>query len=114
MLLLYLQAATIVVWEGAKWPWDDLLSSHCSESKDIQVRVLTIFITWAALRFLQSLLDIGTQFRRAFRDGRMLAVCMVLNVVVAAAWVIAFLSYTRRSGTRGQTMGSGRQQLIHG
>ena len=59
MLLLYLQAAAIVAWEGAKWPWDDLLSSRGSESKDTQVRVLTVFITWAALRFLQSLLDIG-------------------------------------------------------
>jgi callose synthase len=90
MLLLYLQAAAIVAWEGAKWPWDDLLSSRGSESKDTQVRVLTVFITWAALRFLQSLLDIGTQFRRAFRDGRMLAVRMVLKAVVAAAWVVAF------------------------
>jgi callose synthase len=96
MLLLYLQAATIVAWEGAKWPWDDLLSSHGSESKDIQVRVLTVFITWAAFQFLQSLLDIGTQFRCAFRDGRMLAVRMVLKAVVAAAWVIAFFVLYKR------------------
>ncbi|KAF8695981.1 hypothetical protein HU200_036860 [Digitaria exilis] len=90
MLVLYLQAAAIVAWEGAKWPWEDLLSSRGSQSKDTQVRVLTIFITWAALRFLQSLLDIGTQFRRAFRDGRMLAVRMVLKAIAAAAWVLAF------------------------
>ncbi|KAG2599711.1 callose synthase 12-like [Panicum virgatum] len=90
MLVLYLQAAAIVAWEGATWPWDDLLSSRGSKSKDTQVRVLTIFITWAALRFLQSLLDIGTQFRRAFRDGRMLAVRMVLKAIAAAAWVLAF------------------------
>jgi callose synthase len=60
------------------------------------VHVLTVFITWAVLQFLQSLLDIGTQFRHTFRDGRMLAVCMVLKVVVAAAWVVAFAVLYKR------------------
>jgi callose synthase len=90
MLLLYLQAAAIVACEGAKWSWDDLLSSRGSEYKDTQVRVLTVFITWAALRFLQSLLNIGTQFRHIFRDGQMIVVCMVLKVVVAVACAVAF------------------------
>ncbi|XP_066312287.1 callose synthase 12-like [Miscanthus floridulus] len=96
MLILYLQAAAIVAWEGAKWPWDDLRSSRGSKSKDTQARVLSIFITWAALRFLQSLLDIGTQFPRAFRDGRTLAVRMVLKAIVAAAWVLAFAVLYKR------------------
>jgi callose synthase len=88
MLLLYLQAAAITAWEGAMWPWEDPRSSQ-----DTQVRLLTIFITWPALRFLQSLLDIGTQFRRALRDdGRTLALAvrMALKAVVAAGWVLAF------------------------
>ncbi|KAL5220775.1 hypothetical protein ABZP36_025488 [Zizania latifolia] len=84
MLVLYLQAAAIVAWEGQGWPWKSL------RDRKTQVRVLTIFITWAALRFLQALLDIGTQLRRAFRDGRMLAVRMVLKAIVAAVWVVAF------------------------
>lgn len=84
MLVLYMQAAAIVAWESQGLPWRSL------GNRNTQVRVLTIFITWAALRFLQALLDIGTQLRRAFRDGRMLAVRMVLKAIVAAGWVVAF------------------------
>lgn len=84
MLVLYMQAAAIVAWESEGLPWRSL------GNRNTQVRVLTIFITWAALRFLQALLDIGTQLRRAFRDGRMLAVRMVLKAIVAAGWVVAF------------------------
>lgn len=84
MLVLYMQAAAIVAWESQGLPWRSL------GNRNTQVRVLTIFITWAALRFLQALLDIGTQLWRAFRDGRMLAVRMVLKAIVAAGWVVAF------------------------
>uniref|UniRef100_A0A8I7B927 Uncharacterized protein n=1 Tax=Hordeum vulgare subsp. vulgare TaxID=112509 RepID=A0A8I7B927_HORVV len=56
--------------------------------------MLSVFITWARLNFLQTLLEIGTQFRRATgsgdRDGRVLAVRMVLKAIVAAGWDLAF------------------------
>ncbi|KAE8771864.1 callose synthase 12-like [Hordeum vulgare] len=56
--------------------------------------MVSVFITWAGLNFLQTLLKIGTQFRRATgsgdRDGRVLAVRMVLKAIVAAGWVLAF------------------------
>ncbi|KAM3370692.1 hypothetical protein ACQJBY_018185 [Aegilops geniculata] len=89
MLVLYLQAAVIVAWDGASatWPWQSL-RSH----RGVQVHALTIFITWAGLRFLQALLEIATQFRRASRDsdGRILAVRMGLKAMVAAGWVLTF------------------------
>lgn len=57
MLVLFLQAALIVAWEDKSYPW------HALRDRDLQVRVLTIFFTWSALRFLQSLLDIVMQWR---------------------------------------------------
>ncbi|TVU35570.1 hypothetical protein EJB05_17468 [Eragrostis curvula] len=120
MLLLYLQAAAIMAWEGAMWPWEDLRSSRGPKAKDTQVRLLTIFITWAALRFLQSLLDIGTQFRRAFKDGRTLAVRMVLKAIVAAGWVLAFAvlykeiwNQRRSNGTWPSTVDSKIMRLLY-
>ncbi|KAM0864548.1 hypothetical protein ACQ4PT_043856 [Festuca glaucescens] len=104
MLVLYLQAAAIVAWNDAKWPWQNF-------DRRAQVRVLSVFITWAALRFLQSLLDIGTQFRRAFRDGRMLAVRMVLKAIAAAVWVLVFAVlykgiWNQRDSDRGWSLGT--------
>ncbi|XP_010919535.1 callose synthase 12 [Elaeis guineensis] len=84
MLILFLQAATIVAWEGKTYPWQNL------RSRDVQVRVLTIFITWAGLRFLQSILDAGTQYSRVSRETLWLGVRMVLKSIVAIAWTIAF------------------------
>uniref|UniRef100_A0A8I6WIL9 1,3-beta-glucan synthase n=2 Tax=Hordeum vulgare subsp. vulgare TaxID=112509 RepID=A0A8I6WIL9_HORVV len=91
MLVLYLHAAVIVAWDehAATWPWQSLMAH-----RGVQVHMLSVFITWAGLNFLQTLLEIGTQFRRATgsgdRDGRVLAVRMVLKAIVAAGWVIAF------------------------
>ncbi|KAJ4981755.1 hypothetical protein NE237_032592 [Protea cynaroides] len=84
MFILFLQAAIIVAWEGKSTPWDAL------SSRDVQVRVLTVFITWAGLRFLQSLLDAGTQYSRVSRDTMLLGVRMVLKSVVATGWTVAF------------------------
>uniref|UniRef100_A0ACD6ATA7 Uncharacterized protein n=1 Tax=Avena sativa TaxID=4498 RepID=A0ACD6ATA7_AVESA len=104
MLVLYMQAAAIIAWNGETWPWQNF-------RREAQVHLLTVFITWAALRFLQSLLDIGTQFRRAFRDSRMLAVRMVLKAIVAAVWVLVFaILYKRilnqRDSDRGWSRGT--------
>ncbi|XP_062206905.1 callose synthase 11-like [Phragmites australis] len=82
MLILFFQAAMIVAWDG-RTPWDSL--SH----RDIQVRVLSVFITWAGLRIVQALLDAGTQYSLV-RETTMLAVRMVLKVFVAIGWTVTF------------------------
>lgn len=56
LLILFLQASIIVAWTGKKFPWDAL------KERDVQVDLLTVFITWAGLRFWQSVLDAGTQY----------------------------------------------------
>jgi callose synthase len=84
MLILYFQAALIVAWQGHTWPWENL------RDRDNQVKVLTIFITWAALRLLQAVLDAGTQYSLVSRENSLLCLRMVLKIVVAAGWTIAF------------------------
>lgn len=94
MLILFFQAALIVAWEGKEYPWQAL------ESKNVRVRVLTVFITWSALRFLQSLLDAGTQYRLVSRETLGLGVRMVLKSIVAAIWVILFGTFYGRIWTQ--------------
>ncbi|KAI4322673.1 hypothetical protein L6164_022344 [Bauhinia variegata] len=84
MLILFLQAAIIVAWEQEKYPWQAL------EDRHVQVRVLTVFFTWSGLRFLQSLLDVGMQYKLVSRETMTLGVRMVLKSIVAAAWIIVF------------------------
>ncbi|URD99319.1 1,3-beta-glucan synthase component [Musa troglodytarum] len=84
MLILFLQAAILVAWHGDTYPWQNL------RTRDAQVRVLTIFITWAGLRLLQSLIDAGTQYGLVSRDTKLLGVRMVLKSLAAAAWTVAF------------------------
>lgn len=84
MLFLFLQAAIIVAWEGKEYPWQALTI------RDVQVKVLTVFITWSGMRFLQSLLDAGMQYSRISRETLGLGVRMVLKAVVAAAWIVIF------------------------
>ncbi|WOK97890.1 hypothetical protein Cni_G06598 [Canna indica] len=91
VLILFLQAAIIVAWHGTEtYPWQNL------QTRDAQVRVLTIFITWAGLRILQSLLDVITQRKLVSRETRLLGVRMVLKILAAAAWTVAFaILYSR-------------------
>ncbi|XP_058221349.1 callose synthase 12 [Rhododendron vialii] len=84
MLILFLQAAIIVAWTGEKYPWNAL------ESRDVQVRLLTLFFTWSGMRFLQSLLDAGMQYSLVSWETMFLGVRMVLKSVVAATWIVAF------------------------
>ncbi|ONK68990.1 uncharacterized protein A4U43_C05F18130 [Asparagus officinalis] len=84
MLILYFQAAAIVAWQGKTYPWQAL------QSRDVQVRTLTIFITWAGLRFVQAVLDFGTQYSLIRRETSWLAVRMVLKIIVAIGWSLAF------------------------
>lgn len=84
MLILFLQAAIIIAWDGDKYPW------HALKRRDVQVRVLTLFFTWSGMRFVQSLLDIGMQYSLVSRETRRLGLRMVLKTVVAAAWIVVF------------------------
>ncbi|XP_050226548.1 callose synthase 11 [Mercurialis annua] len=84
LLILYLQASIIVAWAGTKYPWQAL------ESRDVQVELLTCFITWAGLRFLQSVLDAGTQYSLVSRDTKLLGFRMVLKSMVALTWAVVF------------------------
>lgn len=90
MLALFLQAAIIVAWEGKPYPWQAL------ESREVQVRVLTIFFTWSSMRFLQSLLDAGMQYRIISRETPWHGVRMVLKSVVAATWIVVFGAFYGR------------------
>ncbi|GJM93097.1 hypothetical protein PR202_ga09623 [Eleusine coracana subsp. coracana] len=84
MLILFFQAAMIVAWDG-RTPWDSL------SYRDIQVRVLSVFITWAGLRIVQAVLDAGTQYSLVRRDTTLLGIRMVLKVLVATGWTITFI-----------------------
>ncbi|KAG7983612.1 hypothetical protein I3843_04G115700 [Carya illinoinensis] len=84
MLVLFLQAAIIVAWEGKDYPW------QAWKSRYVQVRVLTVFFTWSGLRFLKSLLDAGMQYNLVSRETLGLGVRMVMKSVVAATWILVF------------------------
>ncbi|XP_026392211.1 callose synthase 12-like [Papaver somniferum] len=84
LLILYLQAAIIVAWGGQQFPWQALVD------RDVQVSVLTIFITWSGLRFLQTILDAGTQYSLVSREDVLLGVRMVLKCFVAIGWIVVF------------------------
>ncbi|XP_072086869.1 callose synthase 11 [Arachis hypogaea] len=84
MLILFLQAAIIVAWEGTEYPWDAL------EGRDVQVKMLTLFITWSVLRLLQSVLDAGTQYSMVTRETKWLGVRMVLKGMAAITWTVLF------------------------
>ncbi|KAK0578785.1 hypothetical protein LWI29_016161 [Acer saccharum] len=84
MLILFLQAAVIVAWVGTDFPWQAL------DVRDNQVQLLSVFITWGGLRFLQSLLDAGTQYSLVTRETMWLCVRMVLKSLVALMWTVVF------------------------
>ncbi|KAL2341896.1 hypothetical protein Fmac_009836 [Flemingia macrophylla] len=84
MLILFLQAAIIVSWEGTTYPWQAL------ERRDVQVKMLTVFITWSVLRLLQSVLDAGTQYSLVTRETTWLGVRMALKSMVAIMWTVLF------------------------
>ncbi|XP_042448753.1 callose synthase 12-like isoform X1 [Zingiber officinale] len=84
MLILFFQAAVIVAWGGETFPWQNL------QTRNDQVHLLTIFITWAGLRLLQSILDAGTQYSLVTRETKLLGARMVLKSFVAIAWTVAF------------------------
>ncbi|GAB4826957.1 Callose synthase 11 [Ancistrocladus abbreviatus] len=84
LLILFLQVAIIVSWEGTDFPWQAL------ERRHVQVKLLTIFVTWGGLRLLQLVLDAGTQYSLVSRETVWLGVRMVLKSMVAVTWTIVF------------------------
>ncbi|KAL5576750.1 hypothetical protein UlMin_018449 [Ulmus minor] len=94
LLFLFLQAAIIVAWEGTKYPWDAL------ERRHVQVKLLTVFITWAGLRLLQAVLDAGTQYSLVSRETCWLGLRMVLKGLVAMTWIVVFAVFYARIWTQ--------------
>lgn len=90
MLILFFQAMLIVAWEGKKYPWEAL------KSRDAQVKLLTVFITWAALRVWQSALDAGTQYSLVSRETAWLGVRMALKFTAALTWTVVFAVFYAR------------------
>ncbi|XAR66463.1 1,3-beta-glucan synthase [Bertholletia excelsa] len=84
LLFLFLQAAIVVAWDGEEYPWKSL------EKREVQAKLLTVFITWSGLRLLQSVLDAGTQYSLVSREKTWLGLRMVLKSVVATTWIIVF------------------------
>lgn len=93
LLILFLQAMFIVASEGANDPWLGLVALG---RRDVQVKLMTIFITWSALRLLQSILDAGTQYSLVTRETWWVGVRMVFKSMVAIAWVVVFSVFYAR------------------
>ncbi|XP_017974639.1 PREDICTED: callose synthase 12 [Theobroma cacao] len=90
MLLLFLQAAVIVAWEEKGYPWEALYDKY------VEIKLLTLFITWSGMRFLHALLEAMSEYSRVSKETLGLGIRMVLKIVVATAWVYAFvISYGR-------------------
>ncbi|XP_057730535.1 callose synthase 12-like [Arachis stenosperma] len=87
MLILFLQASIIVSWPGYKYPWKAL------KRRRVQVRILTVFITWSGLRLLQALLDFMMQGKVISKDTKRLGLRMFLKFFVAAAWILVFFRF---------------------
>ncbi|KAJ7968559.1 Callose synthase-like protein [Quillaja saponaria] len=90
MLILFLQAAIIVAWERTDYPW------HALEKRDVQVELLTVFITWSGLRLLQSVLDAGTQYSLVSTETKWIGVRMVLKGMFAITWTVVFAVFYGR------------------
>ncbi|PWA97855.1 glycosyl transferase, family 48, 1,3-beta-glucan synthase subunit FKS1-like, domain-1 [Artemisia annua] len=86
LLILFFQASMIVAWKETKYPWEAI------SDRDVQVELLTVFITWAGLRFGQSILDAGTQYSLV-RDSKLLLFRMVAKSMVSLTWVAVFVTF---------------------
>ncbi|KAK3446060.1 hypothetical protein EUGRSUZ_A01817 [Eucalyptus grandis] len=83
MLVLFLQVAIIIAWEEHKFPWQAL------PNKEVQIRVLSAFVTWSGLHLLESLLHSIMQWGLVSRETWWIGMRMVLTNVIAATWTAA-------------------------
>ncbi|XP_071703258.1 callose synthase 12-like [Rutidosis leptorrhynchoides] len=91
MLFLFLQAAIIVAWkDNKKYAWQAL------GDKDVQAKLLSVFITWSALRLLQAVLDIVMQYKLVSKETLWLGVRMLLKIVTSFIWIIIFVVFYSR------------------
>lgn len=79
MLILVLQAMVIVAWEDKANPWQAL------RNRDVQVKMLTVFLTWSGLGLLRSFLDVSMEYSLISRETLWVGVKMLMKVVVAIA-----------------------------
>ncbi|CAH8273287.1 unnamed protein product [Arabidopsis lyrata] len=91
MLALFLQAAIIVAWEEkpdnssvTRQLWNAL------KARDVQVRLLTVFLTWSGMRLLQAVLDAASQYPLISRETKRHFFRMLMKVIAAAVWIVAF------------------------
>ncbi|GAA0159764.1 hypothetical protein LIER_16469 [Lithospermum erythrorhizon] len=84
MLIVFLQAAIIFSWG------DDDNPRMALQRREVQVRLLSIFITWSGMRLFQALFYVGMQWSLVSRENWMVGVRMVLKVVVGVVWVLVF------------------------
>ncbi|GMI88471.1 enhancer of edr1 3, glucan synthase-like 5, GLUCAN SYNTHASE-LIKE 5, POWDERY MILDEW RESISTANT 4 [Hibiscus trionum] len=93
MHFLFLQAAILVAWEGEVYPGP----GEALKNKDVQVKILAVFITWSGLRFLTALLDAWIQHSLVVSFAKLgLGIRMLLKAIVAVAWFVIFtLLYTK-------------------
>ncbi|KAI5062741.1 hypothetical protein GOP47_0023280 [Adiantum capillus-veneris] len=75
---------TLAFSDGNRKPWISVTD------RDIQFRLLYIFVTWAALRAVKALLTIVMQFTLISRNHKLLALRMVLKLLVSFAWITVF------------------------
>ena len=87
MYILFLHAAISVASQGSVTPWIEL------RHRDTQEQVLSFFITWACLRFWQSLLDVGMQYSLVSKETLLIGTRMVLKSIVALVWTIVFVVF---------------------
>ncbi|KAF8031161.1 hypothetical protein BT93_D0383 [Corymbia citriodora subsp. variegata] len=104
LLILLLQAMIIIAWEETEYPWQAL------ETKDVRVKLLTVFITWSALRLLQSVLDWWTQYSLVSRETFFLGLRMVLKSLVAATWIVVFSVFYARISNQKNSDGNWSQE----
>ncbi|KAG0567784.1 hypothetical protein M758_7G116000 [Ceratodon purpureus] len=88
--ILVLQACIVTLWSGQqRAPWVEL------QNRDSLARLLTIFITWSALRLFLALLDLVMQYSLISWETWKTGLRMILKVLVASIWVGIFSIFYR-------------------
>ncbi|KAL2643326.1 hypothetical protein R1flu_010913 [Riccia fluitans] len=64
--------------------------------RDSQAHLLSIFITWSALRVLQAFLDFGMQASLISTGTLLVGLRMALKFIIASVWVVLFSIYYSR------------------
>lgn len=98
--ILLLQVMIILAFHSDDYPWTQLVE------RQVQAKLLMVFITWAGLRVLQSALDIFMQIRLVSTETMLIGLRMVLKLVVAAGWTLVFVVLYTRMWNERNSVGS--------